>query len=94
MRDPPGEEESRVRSRQVLGREQLRLVVEVVADVIERHDDHDETTQKVDRVETRARCGRLGLGVNRERARGGLTQRPPLISNNVMSVGLSLGATA
>ena len=33
----------------------------------------DETTQKVDRVETRARCGRLGLDVNRERAGGGLT---------------------
>jgi hypothetical protein len=61
--------------------------------VIERHDDHDETTHKVDRVETRARCGRLGLDVNRERARGGLTQRPALVSNNVMSVGLSSGAT-
>ena len=44
---------SSVRFRQVFRREQLRAVVEEIADVVERHDHHDDAAQNVDGLDAR-----------------------------------------
>jgi hypothetical protein len=48
MRHPSREKQQGVGLRQILRREQLRVVVEKIADVIERHDHHDDAAQDVD----------------------------------------------
>ncbi len=61
VRDPAGEEICRGGLREIVGKE--GGVGEKVARVIERHDDHDDAAQKIDRFDARALDGREdGLG--------------------------------
>ena len=52
VRHPPGHEDGGGRAGQVLGLKRHRRGVHVVPRVIERHDDHDETAQDVQRLNT------------------------------------------
>ena len=77
VRDPAGEENHRRRPRQVFGRERHRRGVKEVADVIERHDDHHQAAEGVDRSEAGARMRAAGGHgrLRRRRAGAGLDDR-------------------
>jgi hypothetical protein len=67
--DPAGEKEERVGVAEVGGRKRAGGCVKKVTGVIERHDDHDCTAQRVDGLDTRAGsggCGHLSAPLSRE----------------------------
>ena len=52
MGDPAGEKQNRRGAREVFGGEGLRAGMEKVPRVVERHDDHDDAAQQVERLDT------------------------------------------
>src|SRR5262249_35494307 len=62
VRDPPGEEESGRRARQVRGVEPERIRVEVVAHVVQGHEDDDRSPREVDGLDALALHGPWWVG--------------------------------
>jgi hypothetical protein len=57
MSDPAREEQRRGCTSQIVGLEGLGAGMKEVADVVERHDDHYESTQGIDGTYARLRMG-------------------------------------